>query len=132
MAPTEASRPAARRFLRYCVVGGLGTVVHFGTTMFLVEMLGIDAVLATVIGFLGALAVSFMLNRRWVFASRVAVASGLARYSLVSGLGFVLNVAIMALVTRVLELDYRIGLALVVLIIPVTNFTLNARWTFRH
>jgi putative flippase GtrA len=44
----------------------------------------------------------------------------------------VLNVAIMAIVTRVLALDYRIGLALVVLIIPVTNFTLNARWTFRH
>jgi putative flippase GtrA len=62
----------------------------------------------------------------------VAVAPGLARYTAVSVLGFVLNVAIMAIVTRVLALDYRIGLALVVLIIPVTNFTLNARWTFRH
>jgi putative flippase GtrA len=121
-----------RRFLRYCVVGGLGTVVHFGVTMLLVEQFRVDAVVATVIGFLCALAVSFALNRSWVFASRVAVAPGLARYTAVSVLGFVLNVAIMATVTRVLALDYRIGLALVVLIIPVTNFTLNARWTFRH
>ena len=130
---TANSRTAkARRFLRYCAVGGLGTVVHFGTTMLLVEALRIDAIVATVIGFLCALAVSFVLNRSWVFASTVAVAPGLARYSVVSGLGFVLNVTIMALVTRVLGLDYRIGLALVVLIIPITNFTLNARWTFRH
>lgn len=121
-----------RRFLRYCVVGGLGTVVHFGTTMLLVELWRVDAVAATVIGFLCALAVSFALNRSWVFASSVAVAPGLARYTAVSVLGFVLNVAIMFVVTRVLGLDYRIGLVLVVLIIPVTNFTLNARWTFRH
>jgi putative flippase GtrA len=121
-----------RRFLRYCVVGGLGTVVHFGVTMLLVEQFRTDAVIATIIGFLCALAVSFALNRTWVFASNVAVAPGLARYTAVSVLGFVLNVAIMAIVTRVLALDYRIGLALVVLIIPVTNFTLNARWTFRH
>jgi putative flippase GtrA len=122
----------ARRFLRYCVVGGLGTVVHFGTTMVLVERFRVDAVIATIVGFLCALAVSFALNRTWVFGSSVAVAPGFARYTVVSVLGFVLNVAIMATVTRVLALDYRIGLLLVVLIIPVTNFTLNARWTFRH
>jgi putative flippase GtrA len=66
-----------------------------------------------------------------VFASRVAVAPGLARYLGVSLLGFALNVAIMAAATRWLALDYRIGLAVVVLVIPVTNYVLNARWTFR-
>lgn len=132
MATTGTERvETVQRFLRYCAVGGLGTLIHFGTTLILVERFGIDPVPATIAGFVGALVVSFLLNRGWVFASTVAAAPGLARYTAVSVLGFLLNVAIMVVVTRVLVLDYRIGLALVVLIVPATNFALNSRWTFR-
>jgi len=106
--------------------------VHFATTIALVEIGRLDPVIASVIGFVAALLISFVLNRQWTFASRAAVTTSLARYLAVSGFGFLLNVAIMAAVTKWLGLSYLIGLALVVLIIPAVNFTLNARWTFRH
>lgn len=117
--------------MRYGVVGVLGTIVHFGVAIVLVEWLRVDPIAATVVGFACAVVVSFVLNRNWTFGSRVALGPGLLRYLSVSLLGFALNVAIMATVTRVLLLDYRIGLAIVVLVIPATNFLLNARWTFR-
>jgi putative flippase GtrA len=120
-----------RRFLRYGVVGLLGTAVHFVSTIALVELVGLDPVVASICGFLAAVGMQFALNRSWVFASRVPLAPGLVRYLGVSLLGFALNVAIMAIVTRWLELDYRIGLALVVLVLPAVNYVLNARWTFR-
>ena len=127
----DERRVAAVRFLRYCVVGGIGTIVHFGLTIALVEALGAGPVVATAVGFVGALLVSFALNRRFVFAFAGPVAPSLARYVVVSLTGFALNVAIMAGVVDVLRADYRWGLALVVLIIPLVNFTMNARWTFR-
>lgn len=125
-------REVAGRFLRYCVVGGIGTVIHFASTIALVELGGIDPVVASIIGFVAALLVSFALNRQWTFASRASITSSLARYVTVSIFGFVLNAGIMIAVTKWLGLSYLVGLALVVLIIPAVNFTLNARWTFRH
>jgi len=125
-------REVAARFVRYCVVGVIGTIVHFATTIALVEIGRLDPVVASVIGFVAALLVSFVLNRQWTFASQAAVSTSLARYVAVSVFGFLLNIAIMAAVTKWLNLSYLIGLALVVLIIPAVNFTLNARWTFRH
>ena len=104
-------REVAGRFIRYCVVGVIGTIVHFATTIALVEIGRLDPVIASVIGFVAALLISFVLNRQWTFASRAAVTTSLARYMAVSVFGFLLNVAIMAAVTKWLGLSYLIGLA---------------------
>ena len=119
------------RFVRYAAVGVLGASVHFGTTACLVHIAHVDPIVATIIGFLGALVVQYELNRVWVFDSRVHARAGAPRYVVVSVMGVVLNGAIMAVVTRLLGADYRIGLVLVVLLVTPMNYFLNRRWTFR-
>jgi len=117
---------------RYGIVGVIGTALHFALTVAQVEWLAIDPVLASALAFIVALLVTYVLNHYWTFAARIAPLSGLVRYSIVTICSFTLNLTIMALVAHVLHWDYRIGLALIVLVIPAINFTLNARWTFRH
>jgi putative flippase GtrA len=117
---------------RYGVVGVIGTILHFALTVAQVEWLALDPVLASAIAFVVVLLVSYALNHTWTFAASVAPLAGLARYSAVTIVSFALNLTIMAVVTKVLHWDYRIGLVLIVLVIPAINFTLNARWTFRH
>jgi putative flippase GtrA len=119
------------QFARYGAVGVVGTGAHVGTTAALVETLGTPPVAASVVGFCFALLLSFVLNARWVFTGSRRGVSSLARYCVVSLLGLGLNVAIMAVTTEVLSLHYFVGLAAGIAIVPVVNFTLNRRWSFR-
>lgn len=119
-----------RQFVRYGVVGVLGTVLHFGITILLVDGAGVDPVPASALGFLVAFAVQYVLNRAWVFESGVGAWRGLARYAAVCALGLLLSVALMYTATVVLGLRYLWGLVAIVAVVPLTNFTLNRLWTF--
>jgi putative flippase GtrA len=130
MRTTESRRALLQTGFRYAVVGVIGTIAHFATTIALVEAASANPVVASVIGFLVALAISFMLSRRWVFASAAPVARTFPRYVFVSVAGLILNAAIMHLTVDVARVSYLWGLCMVVLIVPVFNFTLNRTWTF--
>jgi putative flippase GtrA len=127
-------REALRRWVgigaRYGVVGVLGTLIHFATTIALVELLGTNPVAATVIGFLLALITSFVLMRGWVFRSAAPVAAAFPRYVAVSVAGLALNAGLMYLVVDIARVSYLWGLVAVVIVVPVFNFTLNRVWTF--
>jgi len=116
---------------RYAVVGMIGTVVHIGSTMILVEFLMVNPVTASIIGFVLTVLLSFYLNSCWTFGVPASDASRLIKYATVSLLGLLLNTLIMYLTVEVFVLDYRVGLVLLVLIIPVHNFSWNYLWSFR-
>ena len=54
-----------KRILKYGLVGVLGTVVHWGTLIALVEGLRVDPMLSSTAGFILTLILSFYLNLRW-------------------------------------------------------------------
>ena len=126
--PTLAIRAA---IVRYVVVGVLGTAIHFGILAALVEWFHMDPVLSSGIGFVVTLIVSYVLNHTWTFRSTARHRSALPRYVAVSVLGLGLNTAVMYLAVRVLGLWYVAGQALVVVVVPATNFVLNRSWSFR-
>jgi putative flippase GtrA len=73
---------------------------------------------------------SYLFNRFWVFGASPRPWIALARYAVVCLCGLVLNVSIMALTVDWLHWRYLVGLGIVVLVVPVTNFTLNRLWAF--
>ena len=123
--------PLPEQFFRYCVVGGIGTCLHFGITIALVEAAGAQPTAASVAGFAAAFVSSYLLNRFWVFEPSPRPWVSLARYAVVCLCGLVLNVSIMTLAVDWLQWHYLMGLAIVVLVVPITNFTLNRLWAFR-
>lgn len=92
------------RFLRFALVGGLATLVHFGIMVLLVET-GMLPLLATATGaLLGALA-SYVLQRRFAFRSRRAHGDCLPGYVL-ANLAFLLgNIALFAVFQTALQLS---------------------------
>jgi putative flippase GtrA len=130
MRATEGRGATLRTGVRYVVVGILGTLAHFTTTVALVEGLSVDPVVATVLGFIVALVLSFVLVRGWVFGSSAAVARTFPRYVMVSVAGLLLNALIMHVTVDVVRVSYLWGLCAVVLVVPAFNFTLNRTWTF--
>ena len=118
------------QFFRYCVVGGIGTCLHFGITIALVEGAGAPPTAASVVGFVAAFVSSYLFNRFWVFGPSARAWVSFVRYSLVCVCGLILNTAIMALTVDWLHWYYLWGLAVVVAVVPVTNFALNRLWAF--
>ena len=125
-------RTLATRVLRYALAGGLSTVVYYGGVFVLVELLHVDPVTSAAAATALVVATSYLVNRRWVFASDRAHASALPRFVAASLLSLAINAGLMHLVVRVLGGWYVLGLVLATLVVPPTNFVLNYLWCFRE
>lgn len=116
--------------LRYGLVGILGTFSHLGVLTALVERGQLDPVLASTLGFIVALLVSYGLNHRWTFRSSHGHRTALPRYIAVSLTGLGLNTGLMYVTVHILGWWYLAGQMTVIAIVPITNFILNFYWAF--
>lgn len=126
-------------FLRYAVVGALGTAVDLGTLALLTELSGIDPQtsplfpLFVTCAFLAAVINNYILNRLWTFKSQDKnVAAQFLRFLLVSVGGFLLTLLLMWVMVSGLKVWYLLAKALTSLIVLVWNFGLNKMWAFRQ
>lgn len=69
-------------------------------------------------------------TRLWHGMRRPANWLQLIRFGLVGGLGFVVNLAIYALLVRWLGVDYRAASVAAWLVAVINNFVINRHWTF--
>jgi putative flippase GtrA len=135
----DAAGPARRladrllklRVVRFALVGGTATGVHVGTTIMLVDGLGMgSAALATVLGTLAGIATSYLGNWAWAFEAKGAhghyLPRFLASYALVMGL----NGAIMYVAADRLGVPYLLPLFATLVISPVLTFLLNQHFVF--
>ncbi|WP_163859754.1 GtrA family protein [Paenibacillus elgii] len=121
-----------RLLFRYGIVGLLGTALHFAALFVLVEAAKLHPVLASALGFVLVLLVSYALNRRWTFQASASGWKPLAKYTVVSVTGLLLNIGLMYLAVDRLHWHYAVGQCLVVVAVPISNFLFNYYWTFRE
>ncbi|HEY7945386.1 MAG: GtrA family protein [Burkholderiales bacterium] len=119
------------RFGRFAVVGALATATHALVFTIAIEAAHIEPVLATVVAFVIAMLVGYVLNRRWTFAVRDAPSRRLGRYAFAALAGLALNAGIMYCVVHLLHWSPYIGLAAAIAIVPPVTFSLNHFWVFR-
>jgi putative flippase GtrA len=117
----------------YGLVGLLGTAIHFSTLVLLVEIFGLGPTFSSSIGFILTVIISFFLNKNYTFkVPGESSSTMLFKYILVSWSGFILNSLIMYLTVQVMSVNYMIGQAVVIVVLPITNFLLNNYWTFKE
>lgn len=133
----SARAPAAVRLLRlgrelasFGGVGLLAAVGHYGTLAAAVELFGVPAVLAALMGFVVGGVISYGLNRRWTFASHRPHEVAVPRFALVALAGFALTGLSMATLTRGLGLHYLPAQLVTTGIVMVWTFLANRSWTF--
>ncbi|MET0425320.1 MAG: GtrA family protein [Actinoplanes sp.] len=119
------------RLIRYGVSGGASALTHFGVGLLLAEGLGVRPVVASTAGFVASILVSYGLQHAWVFRSSTAHAVAGSRFLTVTAVAFLLNTTILWLGTEVLAGPYPVVQAVALIAIPVVNYSLNSRWTFR-
>ena len=116
--------------IRYAIVGGLATLVHYLVLVSLVEQADLNAALAAMVGAsCGALA-AYSVNFRFTFASKAAHRNALPRFLLVAAGGALVSAALVWLGTQLLQLHYLVPQAAATALVLVAGFSMNRRWTF--
>lgn len=105
-------------------------LTHAGVLVALVEGAGLAPVVASTIGFVASIAVSYALQHAWVFRTGARHTAAGPRFLAVTAVAFGVNAAILWAGTEAASLPYPLVQAVALVVIPVLNYTLNARWTF--
>jgi putative flippase GtrA len=119
------------RLVRYGISGGLSAATHFGVGWALAGGLHVVPVLASTVGFLASIVVSYVLQKAWVFRSTATHAAAGSKFLTVTACAFALNTLVLWLGTEVLHGPYPAVQATSLVLIPVLNYSINSRWTFR-
>lgn len=104
--------------------------------MLAIEAFAIRPMLANLLAFAIALAVSFLGHFYWTFrpegpvAARRASGAALARFLVVAMIGLALNSAVIYVIVDLQGWPYQVALALMVSVVPAVVFGLSKLWAF--
>ncbi|HEX7044656.1 MAG TPA: GtrA family protein [Burkholderiales bacterium] len=117
-------------FARYSAVSAIGTAVYL-ILFFALVALPMGAVGASVLAFIPALVIQFLLNYHWTFRSRGEKLPAFGKFAVVSATGLGLNVLVMHAGVNLAGIDPRYVVVLALLAVTINNYTLNRVWSFR-
>ncbi|MGH6836740.1 MAG: GtrA family protein [Methylocella sp.] len=119
-----------RQFSSFVAVGFIATGVHYAVLIGLVEIAGISAVAAALIGYAAGGTVSYGLNRRHVFRSNRPHEAAVSRFALVSAVGFGLTYVFMSLLVKWAGVPYLPAQVATTGIVMLWSFAAHRLWTF--
>lgn len=126
--------PFAKQFIKFCVVGTTSAIVHFSLLYGLTEGFQIWYVYSNGVGFVVSCILNFVSNKLWTFRNTErgsVIVRQVVKFSVVLGVGLVLNTILIFTITEHYGLDYRLSWFIAASIIAFWNFSLNRFWTFR-
>ena len=116
------------RLIKFTVVGLSIAVIHYMSAVLMVDRGGVEPALANSIAFLAAAALSYTLQTLWTFESRFTARNAI-RFVVVLLVGVVVSWGTSTAVAA-LGLPYRVGVIIVLFLIPALNFLLHHFWTY--
>jgi putative flippase GtrA len=126
-----AGHPTVRQFLRFAMVGVVGTFVHYGVMQALIQFAHWGVLAATSAGFLAGASVSYVLNRKVTFSTTQPVGVAFVKYIAALAVGLVINGAIVAGLTS-LGLHYWIAQPIATGVVLFWNFGASRLLVFRN
>jgi len=120
-----------RQFSSFFWTGLIVVCVHYGTLIFLVEIMRIAAVPATLAGYVAGGILSYGLNRRHTFKTGRPHGEAGWRFVLVAGVGFGLTYVLMRLFISSLLMPYLLAQIVTTGCVMFWSFAAHKFWTFR-
>jgi putative flippase GtrA len=131
MAPRQNS-PNLNEFIRFAIVGTAQNGLNLGVFA-LAVVGGVPYLLASVLGAIVALSVSFALNRRWTFPGRNDQTTARAfRFVTIWVIVVLLALPLLAVLVDVAHLPRVLAQAIVIVIGAPASYAAQRRWTFRQ
>ena len=116
-------KPFVQQLIRYLVTGFTAFGIEYAMYVFLLKVIGLHYILASVIVYALVFWFSFIVNRFWSFKSKGHIGKQLLQYGLLFSFNLVVsNIFIMKLLTDVIGLDPLIS--------PFIKMTFVVSWNF--
>jgi len=127
------TRRAGGMLVRNTVVSCGVFLVGLSVLWLLVEMRGVDPVLATAISFLIANSIHYVFGRTWIFAgSERKVSTGYVLFLMNAVVGLVVTVGLFWALTHFTPINYLVARVVVSVFAGLAVFALNASLNFRQ
>lgn len=120
------------QFVKFALVGGLATALHYAILVVLVEGLRWPPVAATSVGFVVSALGNYLLNRRFTFRSQRRHVEAAPRFAVVAVVGFWINAGVVWLAFNAAGLHYLVAQVVATLATVGWTFGANRHWTFSH
>jgi putative flippase GtrA len=120
-----------RQAARFAVVGGAATATHLCVGLLLAETVGLEPFWANLWAFAAAVLVSYFGNLVWTFGMASEGLGRLPRFVALALCGLAANQAIVFIAVSLAGWNYRMALAIVLLVVPVLTYLGSRQWVFR-
>jgi len=118
------------KLLRFPLVGLLSSVVYAVATWVCISQLHLDHRVASLLGYLTALPVSFLGHRHFTFAATGKPSAEIVKFAAVHSIGMGLSwLSVSA--TDWMHVHYAFGIVGAVVLVPIMSFLVLDRWVFR-
>jgi len=120
------------RVLKFSISGSVGMIIDFTFTIIFKEYFQLNPYLSNFFGISVALAIIFILNKKWTFAdTNKNINRQFQQFIIVSSFGFVWNSGLVYLFYQYFGLSFYVGKFLAIILVGIWNFSLNSIFTFK-
>ncbi|HUI46781.1 MAG TPA: glycosyltransferase [Nitrospirota bacterium] len=119
-------------FLKYALVGCMGTAIDLGSLYVFIDRLHIHLLVSTALSFILAVVNNFTLNKYWTFQNKHSnVRKQFIKFLIVSTIGLILTEMYMAIFVYGLKIWYMLSKLVTSGLVLIWNFLANKYWTFK-
>jgi putative flippase GtrA len=118
------------KMARFSSIGALTGLVYALVTAAAVSLFTLSAVVASIVGYLAAIPVNFILQRRITFRSNGGLSSDLGKYIVVQAANLTLSAGAMAAAVDFFGLHYAVGIVAAIVMVPVVTYVVMDSWVF--
>lgn len=119
-----------RTFLRFLVVGGSATLLHYFLTASFVWLELLPPITASGIGFLISAIANYVASAKFTFSGKHRHSASFPKFCVTAGIGVLINTGLLALLGSY-EISFYISQLVATAIVVLWNYSINAIWTFR-
>jgi putative flippase GtrA len=91
------------RFMRHLIAGGTGTLLYMISVAVMVEWMIVDPVVAAVIALIFLAFYTYVINRGWVYSSKLEHHTSLPRFLITAGIAVLINSGVMYFVVDIMK-----------------------------
>jgi len=114
---------------RFGIAGLAATAIHVIVAYSFITLVRHNSVMANGIAFMVANVFSYVFHTHWSFSAHTSI-KNLNKFIIVSFIGLMLSISIAGIVDY-LHYPYQAGIALVVMLVPLSTFILHKTWTYK-
>lgn len=123
----------AREFLKFAIVGLVGTFINIAVLYVLTEYFGVYYIFSAVVSFVISMTHNFLLNKIWTFKEplKSEFRKKYVQFSLVSIMALMINLFFLYIFTEIIGVYYILSQLIAIGIALIINFLGNRKWTFK-